>query len=320
MGKSKVTLALGIVMLVVSAVNKAFGWFRSLDYLQRNAPSVFAFINTPAFQITVMVAGLVCAVGALYEIRHGKAATAPARGDPPNGPRSTAKGRESVAATVGSIGVVESGATVIVGPGAQQKVPPKPEAPKPTGTRPNLNYCGFRTADVFISPWAFAGIREPMGRDEVKNAIPALLLKFENDLWPDHAGKKAANVLAQVVYRSANRSTLRIDYAPWLGAGIRFETIDIGDTRELVLLVVSGTAGEDNPECDVFNDRRDLNEHFQEEFSWFRNEAVKDLSSTQVTIVEVNSKSKYVFDFDIAKVGDGFNVSLKSFLSPGQIF
>jgi hypothetical protein len=320
MGKSKTTLALGIVMLVVSATNKAFGWFRSIDYLQRNAPSVFAFINTAAFQITLMVIGLVCAAAALYEIRRGKAAMSSGVANPPKDPTSTATGRESVAAAVGSIGVIEGGATVIVGTGTHPKEPPKPVATKPNGTRPNLNYCGFRKTDVFISPWAFAGIQEPTSTDEMKNAIPALLLKFENDLWPDNSGKKALNVLAQAVYRSASGSLLRIDYAPWLSAGIRFETIDIGDTRELVLLVMNEARGEGNLECLVFNDRRDLNEHFPEPFSWFRNETIIDLLSAQVTIVEVNTKSKYVFDFDITVWGDGFNVSLKTFRGPGQAF
>jgi hypothetical protein len=319
MGNPKLKLLLATAILLLSFLNKAFGWFRSFEYLQHNAPSLFAVINSAAFQLTMVAVGLSCAAVGLYEIwkRRGSASVEP--GMPPQQQTQLrAQGNDSVAATVGSIGKIGRGATVIVSSGSHGKEGIKPAPIQPPRARPNLNYCGFRRTDVFISPWAFIGVREPTNDEESRVSICAVILKFENDLWPDGGGRRAMDVLAQVVYRCADGSSLRIDYGVWLGSSIRFETIDIGDTRELLLVLRMKKDDNRDSEYAVFNDKRDLNDHFPDGFSWFRNETIREPHLAEVTIVEVQSRSKYVFDFEISVAAAGLEIALRKVTRPGQ--
>jgi len=113
------------------------------------------------------------------------------------------------------------------------------------------------------------------------------------------------NVLARIVYHLADNNSVRIDYGVWLDARIRFETLDVGDTRELVLFLQLDS---DKPELDVLEDRRDLNSHFSEPWSWFRTEEIANLASVEVTLIETESQTKHVFPLEIRREGPIFRV------------
>lgn len=68
MWRTSAKLVLGGVILIGSFTNQLFGWFRAIEYLQRNTPRLYSFATNPVFEYTLMVTGLVlCAVG-LYEV------------------------------------------------------------------------------------------------------------------------------------------------------------------------------------------------------------------------------------------------------------
>ena len=170
---------------------------------------------------------------------------------------------------------------------------------------------------MFVSPWACIGVREPAGQEEFQNAIPGIALKFENDIWPDGSGGRAMNVLAQIVYHFVEKPNLRIDYGVWLGARIRYETLNIGDTRELLLVLQpKSRENDDDVGLTALNDNRDLNDHFDAGFTWFRFEDISLPQSVQVTVIEQHSKSKYVFEFDVTKSDGDLGLVLRTETRP----
>ncbi len=300
MGKSAAKLILGAAIAVLSFANKSFGLFRSLEYLQKNAPPVFAGLSSSTFEITLIFIGLTLSAIGLYEIWTGKKSGSSER-LVRAGSNSMASAREqSFVTSVGSIGNIGHGATVIVGNESQNRMVAKP---RPIPSRPNIKYVGFRRINAFVSPWSVIGIREPTDDDEFNQAIRGLIIKFENDLWTDGNGSRAMNVLAKAVYRFSNTPELRIDYAVWLGAQIRFETLNIGDTRELLLILHSKNEG-GIPDMSALNDNRDLNDHFPNRFTWFRFENIEQPKSIQITIIEQQSRAKYIFEFEVNGAGE----------------
>ena len=61
------TLVLGGILLLSSQVLNLFGLFRSVDWLRLNAPSVFAFLNKPGVETTLVIAGLGTCLWGLFE-------------------------------------------------------------------------------------------------------------------------------------------------------------------------------------------------------------------------------------------------------------
>ena len=304
---------MGAVIAALSFANKSFGLFRSFEYLQKNAPPVYSVVSSSTFEITLIFIGLSLSALGLYEILKTNESGSPEKPFRA-GSKSIASAREqSLVTSVGSIGNIGHGATVIVGNDSPGRAVARP---RPTPARANIKYVGFRRINAFVSPWHVIGVREPTDDDEFGVAIRAVVIKFENDIWADGNGSRAMNVLARAVYRFANAPDLRIDYAVWIGSRIRFETLDIGDTREL-LLILHSKSEDGSPDLSVLNDNRDINDNFPNRFTWFRFENVERPESVQVTIIEQQSRAKYVFEFDIDDAGEDLGVTLKS--SPDEL-
>jgi len=101
------------------------------------------------------------------------------------------------------------------------------------------------------------------------------------------------------VFRLPDGSESRIDYAVWLDATIRYESLEVGDTRELLLLLQIENKKTGETHLTALHDRRDMNDNFPNPFSWFRSEDFPLPKSVQVTIIEQRTRSKYVFDLDV---------------------
>jgi hypothetical protein len=172
--------------------------------------------------------------------------------------------------------------------------------------RPNLKYRAFRNALVFVGKWSWEGIRDPESEEEFKAAEQAVVLKFENDTWKDGIGATAGSVLGKITYHSSNdRDPLLVDYAVWLGSSTRLEHFKVGDTRELVICLQAK-----NGDVCVMNDkRRSYNETFSE-FFWARMEAVTNLKSVDVTLVDIESHAKYDFEFEVNRNETAYLVTL----------
>lgn len=59
---------LGGILLIGSLLNKTFGWLRGFEYLQTNAPHLFAFLVSPAAEYTLILAGLALSAVGAYEV------------------------------------------------------------------------------------------------------------------------------------------------------------------------------------------------------------------------------------------------------------
>ena len=56
---------LGTLFLIAASGNLAFGWFRSFDWLHRNAPPIWDFLQLPVTQWTLIAVGLIFAATSL---------------------------------------------------------------------------------------------------------------------------------------------------------------------------------------------------------------------------------------------------------------
>ncbi len=70
--RAVIKLVLGAATSLVSFGNLVFGWFRAFDYLQRNAPQLFALVTSPTSEITLIVLGLVLAATGLRDVLTAK--------------------------------------------------------------------------------------------------------------------------------------------------------------------------------------------------------------------------------------------------------
>ncbi len=107
-------------------------------------------------------------------------------------------------------------------------------------SKPNLIYVGPREKFVYQSPFPTEGVYEPRKDEERTNAIFALVMRFTNQPIPDSTVGQADSVVATISFKSADKVTeQRIDYAVWLNSSGTSTSFDVGDTRELVVVVVS---------------------------------------------------------------------------------
>lgn len=81
----------------------------------------------------------------------------------------------------------------------------------PPPVKPNLIYCNYRLDNVFISPWASGGVKEPANPAEAGQSHVALILQFENE-----PGAEATRVIAKVRYKANMVETARVNYSVWM--------------------------------------------------------------------------------------------------------
>lgn len=108
---------------------------------------------------------------------------------------------------------------------------------KAPAAAPRFEYKGAREKDLFISPYARSGISDPHDSDERAHSLQCLILRFENTVHANAA--RAIEVIAQISFRSAD--TVReqsIGYGVWVNSPCNCTDMDVGDTRELVLICV----------------------------------------------------------------------------------
>jgi hypothetical protein len=201
---------------------------------------------------------------------------------------------------------------VASGRGIQQKVEfhehhyPAPVSGAPEERPlPNLSYVGPQSKVVFISPYPREGIREPRDDGEQRESVFALLLKFTNTPIPGQRVGRAIDVIATVTFRSANRVTQRrIDYGVWLNSSCASTDLEVGDTRDLLLLIDAS----DQSLRTLEDKRTDIN--YPEESDYVRAAIVTGLlDSIEVTLTDQRSQVTYRRIFRVWMQGASFNVA-----------
>jgi hypothetical protein len=172
--------------------------------------------------------------------------------------------------------------------------------------KPNLRYAGYRNLGVYIDSYSRGGVKEPTNAEENQNSYQAVVLRFENEPWSDGVGANTGDLIAKAEYDSTPQPS-RISYGVWIDASIRSHYIDVGETHELLLFIKNASKNE----LSVLDDKRELNSHFADPWSWFRIEDADKIRSVRITLTDQRSLTQYIFDFDVTESSDGFVVHLK---------
>jgi len=154
---------------------------------------------------------------------------------------------------------------------------------------PNLVYVGSEQRRVFLGRWDSEGVADPHTEDQRKNAIPALLLRFENRVLSDRKIGRADSVIAKMHFlhpHGDSMSERAVDYGIWLNATFNSTGMDAGDTAELVLMCLL------EDKLFSFRDKRSGNRNFgSEDFSYLTEVDVSKFDRVEVTIIDQKSQS-----------------------------
>jgi hypothetical protein len=205
--------------------------------------------------------------------------------------------------------------------GDTQVLPQTPEHRKSTSEDktaapvPRFEYKGPREKTVYINPYARYGITDPRNDEEFKSANTALCLRFEN--VPDSgAASRALDVIAKVSFRSANGAREQaFDYGVWLNSPCNSTDMEVGDTRELVLICVMDTG------LVSFEDRREgtaasnamgaLDHKFDARWTWLDDRAVDGLESVEIKLIDRKTRIAATFKLRIWYQGGHFNCAVR---------
>jgi hypothetical protein len=195
---------------------------------------------------------------------------------------------------------------VNIHPSISLEPPPTPrraglDTDEPPSRLPRFEFKGSREKPVYISPDALSGITDPHDAKEWEKSIKALLLRFENTS-SGGANARAMDVIAKMSFRSLNGVTEQsIDYGVWLNSPCDCTDMDVGDTRELVIICVSdGTLSS-------FDDRRQGSHTFHSEWSWLDERPVDGLEAVEIRIIDRRTGASQEFALRIGYDGGHFN-------------
>jgi hypothetical protein len=186
-------------------------------------------------------------------------------------------------------------------PGTFANVLPSPSSAAPI---PNLQYVTSKEKRVFVSPLSQEGICDPHNEEEHENSVQALVLKFENRVLPNRKIANARDVIAKLRFMSKDGLTQRvIDYGVWLNSPCNCVDMGAGDTRELVLM------GDVNNRLLCFEDRREGNHQFYDEFSYLDSGPVDELEIVEITLIDKRTQATLNCRFKIWRDGLRFCVA-----------
>jgi len=152
---------------------------------------------------------------------------------------------------------------------------------------------------VYISQFHRIGVIEPTTRDQEEAAVSALTLRFRN--VPSRNAARAINVVAQVRFSSKDRAKHRdVDYGVWLNTPCDCIGMEVGDTHELVLLLLDGT----DPFC-LRDLRHNINREYEE---YFKMDHVEWFHHVDVTLIDQISHASNHWSLQIWHDGQGWCV------------
>ena len=187
--------------------------------------------------------------------------------------------------------------------GATPQATQKRSEVEPTSSLPNFEYKGSMEKRVFINPEASCGISDPHNSEEREKSLQGFVLRFENT--PNGNTARALDLIAKVSFQcSTSAREQSFGYGVWLNSPCNATGMDVGDTRELVLIcVIDGGLFS-------FDDRREGNHDFHSEWSWLDARPVDSLESVRIRLIDKITGAVGTFSFRIWYEGGHFNVGL----------
>ena len=113
---------------------------------------------------------------------------------------------------------------------------------KPISQQPHFELKGLGfPRSLYVSQSHRDGIVEATTEDQDLNAVAALTLRFYNSPQVDGTSARALNVIAQLRFFSADwNKSADIDYGVWVDSPCDCTDMEVGDTRELILVLIDG--------------------------------------------------------------------------------
>jgi len=167
---------------------------------------------------------------------------------------------------------------------------------------------------VYCSQSHREGIVEPTTTEQTHNSVSALTLRFQNAPKENLTSARALNVVAQLRFNSEdwNKST-DIDYGVWLNSPCDCTDMEVGDTRELILLIFDGGH---------YYSLRDLRHEINREYDQYVKECAVDwFRYVKVTLIDQISHAAEEWLLQIWHDGRGWCHSVmqpRSFPGSGQ--
>lgn len=210
-------LVFGGILALFATFNETFGYVRMLDWIQRNAPSAFAVLNSPLFRPTVIVAALVFSATGLYD---------------------RMKSRKQSTTT----------------PASKETVKIEPIR-KPA--KPNLKYVNCRNGFFVLGHWRDGLRDARLLDSDDDASCYGVALAFENEPTDGQNVVDAIDVVATVVFKRSGSEVDRVHHAVWLSSAGRHQNIPIGETRELVIMAHSSLRDPSDCTLVALEDNRD---------------------------------------------------------------
>ena len=178
-----------------------------------------------------------------------------------------------------------------------RKQPSNPDSNSLTKRMPHFSYKGPSNKRIFISPEGNIGIRDPRDSREENAAANSLLLRFENE----PQGARANRVVAKVSFKTSNGLGENLDYGVWLNSPNNWTSMNVGDTRELLIIAVT------NSKLLAFDDRR-IDGSYYSQWSWMTRRTIEHLEEVEVRLIDQNTVTSRRFIFLIRYDGEKFTV------------
>jgi hypothetical protein len=104
--------------------------------------------------------------------------------------------------------------------------------------KPHFAFLGLELPELYTSPDPRDGVRLPSTGAQQQNSDLGVTMRFINFAMEDGSSGRAVNVVARMRLYSADwNHSADIDYGVWLGSAAECTDMDVGDIRQLVLLV-----------------------------------------------------------------------------------
>lgn len=164
---------------------------------------------------------------------------------------------------------------------------------------PNLEYVDYREKTICVDQ---SYLRDAGREDIGAHVFPSVILRFENRLTPERRIARAPIVIAKLTLSSTRwLAPIQICNGMWLNEGHSYATMEVGQTCELVLLLLEGQGANAGVRYFALEDRRHIGKPLPSQpWSYFNRYSADSLETVEVTLIDQASQETRRFKFGIA--------------------
>ncbi len=281
-----------VITLLVIATLQLLNYLQDLEYIKVHTPKLYAHLLSPTFTLALLAVAVSFVVLGFLELRKRRATS---RGAKLEGFKQETHGEHSPTTGIGSIGIITAGGNIIIGGSLAT-----PSTLGPAPKYPHFEFVGIGFPRyLHISPSHEEGIVVATTLEQQRASVSALTLRFRNVPKGNSESARALNVVGQLRFYSDGWSkTTDIDYGVWLDSSCDCTEMEVGDTRELILLILV-----DGSRYALQDLRHDINREYEE---YLKELAVDWFKYVKVTLVDQVSHTSESWLLQIWNDGSGW--------------